>query len=312
MNKISIPTIIIGALIVLLLVVKLVTYQVRFNEVAVKVSNWGKKGAEVVDAPGLKFRWPPPIETIKKFDNRLNVLDTAESEVKTKDQQQIIVGCYAIWRIKDAHEFYIQLLGNVGEARKQLRDRIGQKRDIVIGRHEFSEFINHDPAKVNASYDRIDAEILDAAAPEVLKAYGIELVRVGIRRISLHQEATAGVLKAMEQDRLKEAAKITSEGKGLAEAIKARAESAKRQILAFAGRKAEQIAVAGVQASTRIFEQVPQEDQKFFIWLQKIEALKASLKQKSTIFLDSTSELFQPFVQPPDDLIPQAAAQENE
>ncbi len=298
MRKFPLPTVITGLVLALILVIYAVTFVVRFNEVAVRVSIWNRANARVVDQPGLYLRWPEPIETVRKYDTRLRVLDTPETEIKTHDKQNVIVGCYALWRIKDPLRFYVRVPVEK-EAEAKIRERINEKRAAVFGRHDMSEFVNLDRELVDKTYAQIEQEMLEEAAPGLLNDYGVELVHVGIRRVSLPEEATKTVLDAMKQERERMAARIRQEGISVGEAIKARAQSARKQILAFADRKAAEIEAAGVQASERILEQIGEEDTEFFIWLRRLEALRAALKQRTTIFFDASSELFKAFMQPP-------------
>jgi len=301
MKRIPIPSLITAALLVLILVIYSVTFQVRFNEVAVRVSLWDRQNARLVSDPGLYLKWPAPIETVRKYDTRLRTLETPETEIKTRDKQNLIVGCYVVWRVTDPLRFYVRVPLE-REAENKLRERINEKRAAVIGSHDLAEFVNLDRELVNRGYDQIEQELLAAAAGELLRDYGVALLQVGVRRISLPEEATQTVLESMKQERERLAAQYRQEGTALKEAITARAESAKKQILAFANRKAEEIQTAGVKASERIFEQVRGEDEEFFLWLRALEALEAGLKERATVFLD-WSELTRQFVEPPLELI---------
>jgi regulator of protease activity HflC (stomatin/prohibitin superfamily) len=296
MKRIPVATAITGIVLVLVLVVYSITYQVRFSESVVKV-RFGKP-KEVVTAPGLKLKWPYPIETVKNYDTRLRVLDTPETEIKTVDAQNVIVGCFALWRITDPLLFSISLPAERA-AEDKLRDRINESRAKIIGQHSWSDFVNLDSALIADSYARVEAEILRDCAPGILSAYGVEVKRVGIRRISLPEEATSSVQKSMQQERNRMAARYREEGESLKEAIVARAESQSKQILAFAERKAKETESAGLQASQRVFKQIAEEDADFFIWLRWLEALEAALKTRTTIFLDTTDEVFKHFSEPP-------------
>lgn len=301
MKKIPLPSVITATILVLILLIYSITYQVRFSEAVVKV-RFGNPRA-VVDRPGLKLKWPRPIETVRHYDTRLRVLDTPETEIKTQDAQNVIVGCFAIWRITDPLLFYKRVPVE-REAENKLRDRINESRATVIGRHPWSDFVNLDSELVKASYEQLESEMLQDAAPGILADYGVTLERVGIRRISLPEETTAKVQESMRQERNRMAARYREEGESLKAAIIARAESQSKQILAFAERKAKEIEAAGVKASQRIFEQIGDEDTEFFIWLRWLEALEAALKTKTTIFLDSNGEIFKHFFEPPTGLIP--------
>ncbi len=297
MKRVPIPTVVTAAVLVAALLVYWVTFQVRFNERAVRVQ-FGRAGVEsVIAEPGLYFKWPPPIETVRTYDTRLRVLDTPETEVKTADGQNVIVGCYAVWRIKDPYHFFVRLTEERA-ADEQLRTRVNEIRARVFGQHSLSEFVNLDATVVDANYEKIHGEMLAGAAPGVLRDYGVELLQVGIRRISLPDSATEKVQEAMRQERESLASKFTQEGKSIAAAIKASAESYQKQILAFAERRASEIESEGVKATERIFAQIAPEDVPFFLYLRYVDALRASLRTKTTLFIDWNSDLFRYFEKP--------------
>lgn len=308
MNRIPIPTLLTAGIVVLVLLAYMLTYQVRFSEVAVKVRLGKATDESVVTDPGLYPRWPWPVETVKKYDKRLRTLDTTEAEVKTRDGKNVVVGNYAIWRIAQPLQFF-KRVQVIPKAEENLRARIAQRRQAVIGSEDLSAFVNLDEERVKESYDRIEHALLHGKQVEpggearslyegVLADFGIHLEKVAIRRISLPQETTQSVFQQMIAERQKVAAGYREEGKSRAQSITAAAEAAKEQILAFARTTAEKERAKGVQASTRVLGQIEAEDVEFFEWLRWLDALRVSLQQKSTIFLDSDSELFGPFVRP--------------
>ena len=308
MRRIPIPTLLTAGAVVLVLLVYALTFQVRFSEVAVRVTLGKATEDDVVTDPHLYLRWPWPVETVQKYDKRLRTLDTVETEVKTKDGKNVVVGNYAIWRIADPLKFYKQRL-TTAKAEERLRARITQRRSAVIGNEDLSSFVNLNEEIVTASHDRIEEEMLHGKQEEegrqtpslyegVLNDFGIHLEKVALRRISLPKETTKSVFEQMNAERQKEAARYREEGKSRAETIKAEAEAAKRQILAFARRKAEEEEAKGVQAATRMLERIAAEDVEFFEWLRWLDALRVSLRQRTTIFLDNNSGLFEPFVNP--------------
>jgi len=298
MRKVSIPTLLVAGLVVAVLLAFAFTHQVAFNEVAVKVRLGRADQSSIIREPGLKFRWPYPIESIETYDIRLHTLDTPETEIKTLDGKNVIVGAYAIWRIEDPLQFY-KRVRTVPEAEKQMTPRLSQVQAAVIGQASLSDLVNRDVKQKEASYQRLLGQMLEGVRHELLADYGIGVAKVGIRRISLPREATQQVFESMRQERNKLAARYRQEGKSKAEAIKARAEANAKQILAFAERKAKEIESAGIQASTRILAAIPEEDRPFFEWLRWLDALRAALAQKTTIFIDQESPLFEPFVRPP-------------
>lgn len=310
MGKASIPTVIIAGLVVVIMLTFAGTYQVAFNEVAVKV-RFGKADEDsIIREPGLKFRWPWPIESIETYDTRLRTLDTPETEIKTVDGKNVIMGAYAVWRIAEPLQFYTRVR-TVPEAERQMRARISNVQAAIVGQSTLADFVNLDAQRLETSYDGLLKDMLDktemrdgeprevGVRNRLLRDFGIEIREIGIRRISLPKEVTQEVFKSMQQERRATAERYRGEGKSRAAAIKARAEADAEQILAFADSKAQEIKSAGYQAKTRILKQIDETDREFFEWLRWLDALKASLKQRTTIFLDQNSPLFEPFVKPP-------------
>lgn len=258
----------------------------------------------MIREPGLKFRWPWPVDRVQAYDVRLRTLDTPETEIKTVDGKNVIVGAYAIWRIADPLKFYTSVR-DVAKAEVQMRSRLAQTKAAVIGQSTLGEFVNLDVEQKDASYDRILAALLEGVAPSLLRDYGIEVKRVSIRRVSLPKETTQQIFESMKQERNRQAATYRQEGQSRAEAIKARAQAEADSILAFAKTRAQAIESAGTRAATKILQKIPPEDVQFFEWLRWLDALRAALSQRTTIFLDQNSPLFAPFVEPP----PSAATQ---
>ncbi|MDX2200883.1 MAG: SPFH domain-containing protein [Phycisphaerae bacterium] len=299
MNRVPFPTLLTGLLLVGALAFYAFTAQVRFNQVAVRVQLGKASPESVIKEPGLYFRWPPPIEIVKVYDARLRTTDTAEAETKTVDGKNLIVSAYALWRIKEPHQYYIRVVEDA-EAVKQLRTRLGQVRSAAVGKRELGFFANLENEIVQRNWEQLEQEMLAEAAPGILRDYGIELVKVGVRRISLPEQVTKTVFQAMIQNAKKLATQYQTEGNSQAAAIKARAEADKRQILAFAETKAQELRSRGIQRSTQILSQIESSNREFYAFLRVLDALRTSLSQRSTIFLDSSSPLYKTLVDPLD------------
>src|SRR5438045_8640904 len=71
--KRNLPTIAIGALLLLIFVLLLFVFQVRKTEVAV-VTTFGRPTRNITE-PGAYWKWPWPIQLVHKFDNRVHNFD---------------------------------------------------------------------------------------------------------------------------------------------------------------------------------------------------------------------------------------------
>lgn len=309
MRRIS-ATLVIALLVVLILLTYMFFFQVSFHEVAIKVRFGHADEGSVIRDPGLKFRWPWPIESIHRFDIRLRTLDLPETEIKTADDKNVVFGAYAVWQIENPYVFFTSLQG-VGDAENQMRTVISGYIAAVVGQTALSDFVSLDAEHVDESYDRLLARIRDLSAPQLLSQHGIALREVSVRRISLPQETTQQVFESMRQERNKIAASYREEGKSQAAAIVAQATAEADQIMAFADRRAQEVRSEGIQAATALFEKIAAEDSEFFEWLRWLDALKAALAQNTTIFIDEQSPLHGPFVQPPVSIEPEAQQHEE-
>lgn len=296
MKKLPLPTVLTAGALLLVLLAYAVTFQVRFNQTAVRVVLGRADESSIVRQPGPYLRWPWPIEQIVKYDQRLQGLDTPEGEATTHDNKNLIVGCYAIWQVADPLKFYKVVLTQ-RSAEQQIRARVNEARQTVIGRYDMSAFVNPDENALRDTYDKMESEMKDLVAPGLAADYGIRLDRVGLRRISLPESATAEVFRSMSQERDKLATRYREEGNSLKSGIESRAKAAADKILAFAESKAKEIESEGGRASRAYLEQIAQADSEFFIFLRELETLEAVLKSDSTIFFDAQSELFRKFMQ---------------
>lgn len=302
MGRIPFVTVLTAAVLVAVLIAWAITFQVSFYEAVVVVRLGKADAASVLDGReprgvGLHFKWPPPIDWIRRVDMRLRVMDTLETEGKTQDGQNVLVGVYALWRVKDPL-LYTTRLGTDARAIEQLRTRVSQARSEVIGAHRLADLVNLDRELVARTHTQIQDEMLKAVAADVSKDYGVEIVEIGIRRISLPAEATSKVQEAMIAERDWLAAEFEQAGKSEAASIRAGAEADKQTILSFAARKAEEIKSEGVQAATRILAQIDEKDQALFVWLRWLETLRDAMKTRTTIFFDWNTDVFRVFGSP--------------
>ena len=86
-------------IIVLIILLMMCTYQVRFTEAAV-VTRFDRILADRGTEPGLHWKWPF-IERVHKFDARLRTFESQFRQQSTRDQRSIVMTVFATWRIDD-------------------------------------------------------------------------------------------------------------------------------------------------------------------------------------------------------------------
>lgn len=261
---------IVAGLVLLALLSFSMAFTVRFTEAAVKTT-FGSAGPEdVITQPGLRFKFPYPIQSVTRYDTRLRVLQIKLEQVQTADNRQIAVEAYCTWRVKDPLKFF-QKFSNVGdraedhykEAEKPLSGNLRQAVGLV-SRFTLGELFSGGPAdskmadlesQMLASFK---AAVVDdggsadgggdgagSARGGLLAAYGIEVVDLGITRVLLPEETTKSVFDRMKATREGDAKAIESQGLAQAQAIRSKAKADADRITAFAERLAQDIRVQG-------------------------------------------------------------------
>ena len=273
-------------------------YQVGTDEVAV-VLTFGKT-AEQLPKPGLGFRWPWPIQEVRRFDNRLHVHEGLFEETYTRDENNIITSVCIGWKIGDVREFntnFGRAADPIAEAWSELEAIIRDRALQVLGRHDLGALVSVKDEELK--YNEIEDEARRLSSDYAMTTYGIDVVLLKIKRLQLPQSVTTQVYKRMKTERSKEAAKIAQEGKQLAEGIRNAARSQRDQVLALAAAEAVRLRGEGDAEAAKYYK-VFAENPNLHIYLRKIDALTKVTEENTTIILDTTMPPFDVlFEEPP-------------
>ena len=275
----------VGLAIVGVLLSHMFLYQVRYDQVAVRTTFDKADESSVEDDPGLKWRWPWPINKVTLYPRRLQLLEDKIEELQTADGKSVIVRTYLTWRIVDPYKFYVKLK-EPSEAAKQLSSSLREVRGL-ISNHRFDELVNLDRSKLKLGQIEADAAaMLDAALAQA--DYGIRVESVGIHKIILPESTTAKVFETMIASRERLAENALQEGQAQASAIRSEAESARERILAFAERRAQAIRAQGDREASTQYQSFAK-NEEFAIFLRKVDALKKMLDHNTTFVLSAES-----------------------
>jgi membrane protease subunit HflC len=289
--KRNLLTVIVGAVLILIFGLLLFVFQVRQSEVAV-VTTFGKP-VENIDQPGAYFKWPWPIQKVYKFDQRVQNFEDKFNQTYTHDSINLIVTVYTGWKISDASTFYPKFLGSVPAAQSALENMLRNAKNAVIGKHDFSDVVNTDPKQLK--FEEIETEIQQAVQADLsTNNYGISLEFLGLKKIELPESVTQSVFERMKADRQLLISKEQWEGEKEATIIRADADRQAAETIANAQAAAIRIrgeAEAAAAPTLRVFEKNPD----LYIFLLRIQALKESLNQKTTLIFDDRTPPFDLF-----------------
>ncbi len=296
--KRSLPSIVAGVAIITILLLHMITYQVRYNEVAV-LRTFGKitppdasgQSPDVKTEPGLYFKWPWPVQRVSIYDNRIQLTETVGEETPTRDGKNVIVTTSIGWSIADPYIFSIRNQDMV-DAEKKLQVRVRNDQKTVISRYDFANFVSTDRNELK--YDDIEKEIGTAVSTttessmSVRDLLGVEIRYVGIEALALPKLVTQEVFNSMKAEREAEAARYSSAGMSEAERIKAEAESIAGTILAFADREAERIIADGKRRAAA-YNETFKKDEGLAVFLLQMDYLGRILRERATVVFNGQS-----------------------
>ncbi|MBN1418677.1 MAG: protease modulator HflC, partial [Planctomycetes bacterium] len=275
----------IAAAIAAVLVLHAVTFQVREIEDAI-VTTFGKPGAAIRGSEpggaGLYWKWPWPIQRVRRYDNRLRHIETRLEQIQANDGKPVLVSSYLLWRIADPLAFYARV-GTDERARDLLQDRLRAAQNAVIGRRAFAELLA--PEGEAERLETIEQEILDALRADVGSNYAADVHEVGIQEIRLPEATTIAVFERMRRERERIAAATRAEGEKRAAEIRADADKERDKILAQAEGEAQKIRAEGDAEAAKSYATFAREPE-LAILLAKIDSLKELAAERTTWFFD--------------------------
>ncbi len=278
----------IAALTVLLLTVRCF-FTVDETEWAIVV-RFGKVVRVVSDA-GLHLRLP--VDSVRRFDKRLQIYNPPATEMLTGDKKNLIVDAFVVWRIGDPVRFLQSVGDNLG-AEMRLHDLVWSELAAAMGSYELSRLVSVRSEVADNGGRTALTELTEAVReryrPTALRLYGIELVDVRIKRLNFPEQNKEAVFARMRAERERIAKRYLAEGEEIATRIKAEADREKERILANAYQRAERIKGEGDAEAARIYGQAFSRDPQFYKMLRTLDAYKKALDDKTTVVLSSDSE----------------------
>lgn len=240
------------------------------------------KPVKAVTEPGLNFK-TPFVQTVLYFDNRRLIYDARPSVIITRDKKNLVVDNYARWRIIDPLQYY-QNVRNESGAQARIDDIIFSNLREELGKRDLIEIV----AKSRASL----MESVTKKTNEAVKAYGIEVLDVKIKRADLPPENEIAVFERMRAEREREAKKYRSEGEEKALVIRAVADKDKTILLSDANRKSQVLKGEADAVATRLYADAYTQDPQFFYFLKTMEAYKKTFNEKDSLVISPDSEFF--------------------
>lgn len=291
--------IVVSVLVLLALVSRMVTYSLRFTEVAV-VTTFGEAGENsTISKPGLHFKAPYPIQAVTRYDTRVRFLQTRSETQQTADDRQIVVESFAMWRVRDPLAFF-QRFSNAGEREADHYRRAEEilKSALRSALSETSRYRMDDlfTTQGESKLPELEARVLAAMSGtggasgsigQSLESAGITVESIGINRVVLPEETTTAVFNRMTADRDRLVKEIESQGNSTADAIRSSADAKAETIRAYANARAEEIRTQGDIEAAKYLEMMSA-NPELAIFLRNIEFISTVLSRRITLVLPTS------------------------
>ncbi|MCS3745885.1 membrane protease subunit HflC [Xanthomonas arboricola] len=278
-------SLVIGLIVAVLLTLMGSVFVVREDQTAM-VLNLGR----VVRAdlkPGLHFKIPV-VESVRVFDRRFQVLDTAPARYFTAEQKDVSVDFFAIGYISDVRAFYRATGGEESVANSRLAPIITDSLRNQINSRTLQQLVSGDRSELIAS----QLKGINGA----IKGLGMQITDLRIKQIDLptDSQVITDVYERMRAQRKQEASKLRAEGEEQALTIRAQADRESTVIKADAERDAQKLRGEGDAQAAQIYGQAGSKDPSFYAFYRSLEAYRESMTDgNGVVVLDKNDPFLQ-------------------
>jgi membrane protease subunit HflC len=227
--------------------------------------------------PGLHAKIPF-VNNVRFFDARVLTVDALPERFLTLEKKALVVDSYAKWRVSDVAKYYTATGGDEARANGLLAQRInnGLRNQVAVRTlHEV----------VSGERDQLMTDLTIELNNVMNEQLGVEVVDVRVKKIDLPPAVSESVFRRMNAEREKEARELRSQGRELAEGIRAAADREVTVIQAEAYRDSESTRGAGDALAASIYADAFNRDPEFYGFTRSLRAYRESFQSKGDLML---------------------------
>ena len=263
----------------------LIFYQVDEREYIV-ITQFGDPIKAIKEA-GLNWKWPDPIQSVNRYDNRLKTYELGETEYLTEDKKNVMVDSYLVWKIHDPIKYMRTVKNRIG-AETRLADILSSEIGIGAGKYDLSSLISIDLEKIK--FGQMMVEVKGEISRKA-KDYGIEIADVKVTLLNFPERNKLSVFRRMKAERERIAKGYRSEGTEKGIKIRADADKQRQIILSEAYETAQKIKGEGEAIAIKTYAEAYEKDIKFYELIRTLESYEKFIDGKTTVVLSADSEL---------------------
>lgn len=250
----------------------------------------------VISEPGLKFKLPAPFQNVVFIDRRTQTLDSLEPKpMYTAEKKSLVIDWLLKWRITDPRQFILNSTGSGGIRNDDLLSNAESRLTSII-QAALNEEVNKRTVAGVLSTERekiMRGVIQRLSRDDDVKAFGIEIVDVRIKRVDFSANITDAVYRRMESERKRVANELRSQGVAEGEKIRADADRQREVIVAEAYRDAQKIKGEGDAKASALYSESFGKDPQFAQFYRNLDALRSSFASKNDVMVvDPSSDFF--------------------
>jgi len=198
----------------------------------------------------------------------------------------VIVDSFIKWKISDVKTFYKATAGNRWQATTLLSNSTNKGLRDEFAARSLTEV-------VSGERDQLMSVITSKLNEQTLGEFGIEVLDVRVKGIDLPEDLSKNVYRRMSTEREREARETRSQGKELAEGIRADADRQKTVLLAEAYREAEQTRGEGDAIAANTYAEAYNRNKEFYSFTRSLKAYTETFSgQDDVLLLKPDSDFF--------------------
>jgi membrane protease subunit HflC len=237
--------------------------------------------------PGLHFKMPF-INNVRKYDGRIQTLDSRPERFLTSEKKNVIVDTFVKWKISNVDNFYRAVAGDPRQVDTRLNQFVKEGLRAAFSKQTIKELISVGREKVRST--------LVGDINKLGHGLGIDIIDVRIKRIDLPDEVSSSVYKRMESERERVARDFRSRGQEAAERIRANADKESEIILATAYKESQELRGKGDARAANAYAKAYNKNKEFFAFYRSLDAYRKSMGSgNDLIVLEPTSDFFKYF-----------------
>ena len=239
----------------------------------------------VIDRPGLHFKWPPPFQNVAYYDKRILTLDTADVDrFITSEKLNLQVDTFVKWQIAEPKAFIRSVQGSQSIASDRISRSLRDALNNEIAKRTVSDIISGDRAKLMDDVRR--------KVDEDSQQIGVSVIDVGLKRVDFAPEVSSRVFDRMQSERKRVANERRATGAAESDKIRADAEKQREVILAEAYRDAQRIKGEGDSRASAIYAEAFGRDPEFADFYRSLDAYRSTFRDRSDLMVVDPSSSF--------------------